>query len=382
MNKTVEKAAIILTSLVILVFVSWSLASKITEASKRVFSPTLEEKISKVAQDSLRYVVHIQVETVDPKDQAGAIKAGLLGSGSGFFFKVEGDTGYLITNHHVIASKIKFSENLTVQVRVVDRPWIYTASVVGWDEIQDIAVLRINKKDDQEDWKAVEFADPDSVTEGNYVVAVGHGMGLPWTVSKGIVTSTDRMVAAFRLMVQSDAPINQGNSGGPLFGVDGKVVGVADLLISPHATGEGAAAGWDGIAMSIAGWQAKLSAESILKNGKKSYPDIDMDFSTATIEHIRSTQAEVSPEDRSYARLDIPNYQAPGYSDGFRDGDIVVEVNGKKIKSPTGFIREILKQEPGDVLNIVVLRDNIKQMFKYKLIPADDTSEETAKKNK
>lgn len=372
MNRILEKAAIAVGSTALAVFVFWQPLSKIPEAYTRATSPTLEEKISKVANDNLKYVVHIQVNTIDPADQEGAMKAGLLGTGTGFFFKVEGDTGYLITNHHVIESQIKYPKNLEVLVRTVNRPWVYKATVVGWDEIQDIAVLRINKKDDQEDWEAVEFADAKSVTEGGYVVAIGHGMGLPWTVSKGIITSTDRMVAAYRMMVQSDAPINQGNSGGPLFDVDGKVVGVADLLVSPHATGQGSTAGWDGIAMSIAGWQAKLSAESILKHGKKMYPDMDMEFSNATIEQIKETQPGVTIKDRSYARLDIPNSDSPGYADGFRDGDIVLEVNGEKIRSSIGIVREVLKHEPGDVLEFVVLRNKERHSFKYKLTAADE----------
>jgi serine protease Do len=380
MNRILEKAAIAAGSIALAVFVFWQPLSKIPEAYTRATSPTLEEKIHKVAADNLKYVVYIQVDTVDPKDQAGAIKAGLLGSGSGFFFKVEGDTAYIITNHHVIASHIKYPKNLHVVVRVVDRPWTYQATVVGWDEVQDVAVLRINKKDDQEDWQAVEFADPEKVAEGDYVVSIGHGMGLPWTISKGIITSTDRMISPFRLMVQSDAPINQGNSGGPLFDVNGRVVGVADLLVSPHA-GNNGSAGWDGIGMSLAGWQSKLSAEKIIRDGKVTYPDMLIEFSHATIEHMKQTQPDVPAKDRSYVRLNIPNNESPGYAEGFRDGDIVLEINGAKIRGSISVAKEILKRSPGDILDIVVLRDKVKQTFKYKLIDAD-TSDYVEKQEK
>ena len=119
MNRILEKAAIAVGSTALAVFVFWQPLSKIPEAYTRATSPTLEEKISKVANDNLKYVVHIQVNTIDPADQEGAMKAGLLGTGTGFFFKVEGDTGYLITNHHVIESQIKYPKNLEVLVRTV-----------------------------------------------------------------------------------------------------------------------------------------------------------------------------------------------------------------------------------------------------------------------
>src|ERR1700688_572468 len=145
----------------------------------------------------------------------------ITGEGSGFFISPD---GYAVTTNHVV------DHAKSVQV-TTDDGTIYTAKVVGTDQKTDLALIKVDGK---KDFSYVKFADQPSRI-GDWVVAVGNPFGLGGTVTAGIVSASGRDIGAgpYDDYVQIDAPINQGNSGGPLFTQDGKVIGVNTAILSP-----------------------------------------------------------------------------------------------------------------------------------------------------
>ena len=145
--------------------------------------------------------------------------------GSGFVIKKDGT---VITNNHVIAN----ADDIIVRVNNKE----YQAKVVGADPYADVAVLKI---DSAESFKPVQFGNSDNARVGDWVVAIGNPFGLGGTVTSGIISARNRDVGLTRYddFIQTDASINQGNSGGPLFNLEGKVIGINTAIIAPGQTG-------------------------------------------------------------------------------------------------------------------------------------------------
>jgi serine protease Do len=147
------------------------------------------------------------------------------GLGSGFIIK---DDGIVITNNHVIAN----AEDILVRVGKKE----YKAKLLGADPYMDIAVLKMETKDK---FKTVKFGDSDTARVGDWAVAIGNPFGLGGTVTAGIISARNRDINLTRYddFIQTDASINQGNSGGPLFNLAGEVIGINTAIIAPGQSG-------------------------------------------------------------------------------------------------------------------------------------------------
>ena len=145
--------------------------------------------------------------------------------GSGFIIK---EDGTIITNNHVIDG----ADDILIKVNLKE----YKAKVIGADPYMDIAVLKIETKDK---FSPVKFGDSDKARVGDWVVAIGNPFGLGGTVTSGIVSARNRDIGMTRYddFIQTDASINQGNSGGPLFNLKGEVVGINTAIIAPGQSG-------------------------------------------------------------------------------------------------------------------------------------------------
>ena len=145
--------------------------------------------------------------------------------GSGFIIKQE---GIVITNNHVIAN----AEDILIKVGDKE----YNAEVIGADPYMDLAVLKMKTKDK---FKPVNFGDSNKARVGDWVVAIGNPFGLGGTVTSGIISARNRQIGLTRYedFIQTDASINQGNSGGPLFNLKGEVIGVNTAIIAPGQSG-------------------------------------------------------------------------------------------------------------------------------------------------
>ena len=145
--------------------------------------------------------------------------------GSGFIIQ---KNGTVITNNHVIVN----AEDIIVRVNNKE----YQAKVIGADPYSDLAVLKIESS---ETFKIVEFGNSDKSRVGDWVVAIGNPFGFGGTVTAGIISSRNRDIGLTRYddFIQTDASINQGNSGGPLFDLNGNVIGINTAIIAPGSSG-------------------------------------------------------------------------------------------------------------------------------------------------
>ena len=292
-------------------------------------------------------VVMIRVTSTNPQVQMG-------GTGSGFIVQIEGNDAWIMTNHHVIAEESRDPEGWKISVNTAMDMWTYDATLVGVDEISDIAIIIITIQDNEE-WEAVEFDDEAGV--GDPVTILGHGMSLPWTSTSGIISYKDRYgTRPYSLMLQVDAVINQGNSGGPVMSSDGKVVGVAQSILSPGRQ----IPGWDGVGMAVSAAQAQRSMNYIMSpqyiaKGYVPYAEYPLSMATFELKDV----VDIDDEDRHYAYIDYPENSQDttvGELAGLLQGDILLEINGEPARSSWIVLKKTVMAFPGDEWDIKVLR--------------------------
>jgi len=271
------------------------------------------------------------------------------GSGSGF---VIDPNGYLLTNNHVVAAA------LTIKV-ILNDGREYAAKILGRDESYDLAVLKIPATG----LKALQFGDSDKVQVGDSVVAFGSPLGLSGTVTQGIISAKDRPVTAgddnsstsFISALQTDAAINPGNSGGPLVDATGAVIGVNSAIASLGSS-LGSQSGSIGLGFAIPINQARKTADQLIKDGKATYPVIgvavDMNY-TGDGALIAKTSSAILAG-------------GPAAKAGLRAGDLITEIDGKKINTAEELIVEIRTHNVGDEVTVTYIRG--KQTGTAKLI--------------
>ena len=259
----------------------------------------------------------------------------MAAAGTGFIFDAD---GYVATNNHVIADADE------VMVTMYDGREL-PAKIVGFDRDTDLAVLKV---DAGEDLPFVEFADSDSVRVGDAVIAIGNPFGLGSTVTAGIVSAQNRVIGAGRFddFMQIDAPINQGNSGGPTFNLEGKVIGVNTAIQSP--TG-----GNVGIGFAIPANLAKEIVADLQDDGQVERGWLGV--------HIQGLDEDLAtgldldaPKGALVAQV-APN--SPAAAAGLEQGDVVLSYNGQAIEEVRDLTRLVAETDPGTDAEVVVWRD-------------------------
>ncbi|HMA74346.1 MAG TPA: trypsin-like peptidase domain-containing protein [Xanthobacteraceae bacterium] len=259
--------------------------------------------------------------------------------GSGFFISAD---GYVVTNDHVV------SGNKIVEVRI-DSGKSYKAKVVGTDPTSDLALLKVDGRDD---FIHANFADsPPNV--GDRVIAIGNPFGLGGTVTAGIVSAQGRDVSnpTYEDLIQIDAPVNRGNSGGPTFDVAGHVIGVNSIIFSP--TG-----GSVGIGFAIPSEKAKSVVRQLKEKGVVTRGWMGMQFQSVS-EEIADTL--------EYAKAGgilIADVKAagPAAAAGLKPGDIVNSMNGEPVRDSHEFNRMLDATPPGAVVVLGVVQDGRAQL--------------------
>jgi putative serine protease PepD len=259
-------------------------------------------------------------------------------TGSGFVIDAN---GYLLTNNHVVA------DSLTIKVLLNDGRE-FAARILGRDESYDLAVLKIEASG----LKALQLGDSEKVQVGDPVIAIGSPLGLSGTVTQGIISAKNRPVTAgadesdsatsFISALQTDAAINPGNSGGPLVDATGAVIGVNSAIASLGSSGSGSI----GLGFAIPINQARKTADQLIKNGKATYPvigvAIDMNYNGVGALIAKSASAI------------LPG--GPAAKAGLRAGDLITEIDGKKINAPEELIVEVRTHNVGDEVTITYIR--------------------------
>lgn len=259
-------------------------------------------------------------------------------SGSGFVYSAD---GYIVTNYHVI------DDSNAITVTTYDGK-TYTAKVVGCDERSDIAVLQINA----ENLQPVTLGNSDALRVGDTVLAIGNPLGeLTFSLTMGIVSAVGREVTlssgSTTALIQTDAAINSGNSGGPLFNVYGEVVGITNAKYSSSALSGQASI--DNIGFAIPINQVQRIVDSIIEFGYIVKP------------YLGVTVTSVSSELQSYgipqgASIQTVNEDSPAEKAGLQVKDIITAVGETEIRSNSDLVRAVSSSKPGDKLTLRIYR--------------------------
>ena len=256
------------------------------------------------------------------------------GEGSGF---VISEDGLLLTNHHVIAD----ADQITVTLQDGRR---IEAEVVGSDASIDIALLRLEGRDR---WPHVTLADSEAVQVGDWVLSMGNALGLGTTATFGIVSGKGRVLGHDVLgredFIQTDAAINQGNSGGPLFDLHGRVIGMNTAII----------AGANTVGFAIPSNLILSVLQDLERNGRVARGFLGVQPQTLS-EELRE-----SLEVRAAKGVVIANVtdDTPAQEYGLQTGDVVLGVDGEAIESDTDLIRAISAKRPGDQVELQIERN-------------------------
>jgi len=254
--------------------------------------------------------------------------------GSGF---VISKSGFIVTNNHVVENasdiQVTFTDGLKIE-----------AKLIASDKETDLALLKVES---DSDLPFVSFGDSDSAKVGNWVMAIGNPYGLGGTVTAGIVSARGRMLGGrYDNFIQTDASINKGNSGGPLFDLEGNVIGVNSAIISPSG-------GSIGIGFAIPSNLVSNIIDQLQKNG-----EIKRAWLGVRIQEVTDEIAKSVGLAKTYGALvQGLTAESPAAISGVEEGDIIIEFNGNEVESVRVLPRLVADAEIGEFAEVKVWRN-------------------------
>ena len=267
-----------------------------------------------------------------------------LAQGSGFFISPD---GFVVTNNHVVED----AEDITVTLENGDK---YPATLVGTDPRTDVALIKV--KADGKTFPFVEFETKDPRV-GDWVLAVGNPFGLGGTVTAGIISAHNRDIGSGPYdYLQIDAAVNRGNSGGPSFDLDGKVVGVNTAIFSPSG-------GNVGIAFAV---PAALVQEVVTQ--LKATGTVDRGWLGVVIQNVSDDIADsIGMKEAKGAMITKVTEDGPAAKEDLKAGDVIVEVNGEKIEDSRDLARKVAELHPDTPVKLSIVRYGEKREVTMKL---------------
>ncbi|MGQ9647550.1 MAG: DegQ family serine endoprotease [Thermodesulfobacteriota bacterium] len=255
-----------------------------------------------------------------------------MGGGSGVIVDPK---GHILTNHHVVAGADK------ITIRLLDGREL-KGRVRGTDPRTDLAVLEVEATN----LPAATLGDSDKIEVGEWAIAIGSPFGLEETVTVGVISAKGRTglrTGTYEDFIQTDASINPGNSGGPLVNIDGEVIGINAMIIQPG----------QGIGFAIPINLARSIMSELIKTGKVVRPWVGVGLQDLTEELAKSFDLK----EKEGALISQVYEGSPAEKSGLRTGDVIVQIDGKKVQNSQEVIREVLKKKVGDKVEFVVIRE-------------------------
>ncbi|HJN94217.1 MAG TPA: Do family serine endopeptidase [Gammaproteobacteria bacterium] len=302
------------------------------ESRRPILDPELEEQLRRLNPGE---ELDLNIEELPEMRQRGAV-------GSGFLISAD---GYVMTNNHVVvgADEIKVTLN--------DRR-VFDAEVIGLDEPSDLALLKIAA----DDLPFVEFGDSDALRVGEWVLAIGSPFGLEFSAAAGIISAMSRSSPGqfvrgrstynYMSFIQTDVAINQGNSGGPLFNLDGEVIGINSQIVS--STG-----GSNGISFSIPSNVAMNVVAQLKETG-----NVERGLLGVRMQEVDYALAEIFGMDLPRgAFVDEVQADSPAEVAGIRNEDIIVDFNGHEIEYFTDLPFYVGQYRPRTEAEVTLFRD-------------------------
>ena len=263
---------------------------------------------------------------------APPVKRKQMGEGSGVIVDPK---GYILTNYHVVAGAEKITIHLFDGRELV-------GTVRGTDSRTDLAVVHV----DATDLPVATLGDSDKIQVGEWAIAIGSPFGLEETITVGVISAKGRSglgTGNYEDFIQTDASINPGNSGGPLVNIDGEVVGINAMIIQPG----------QGIGFAIPINLARSIMLELISTGKVIRPWVGIGLQDITPDLMKFFNLK----EKEGALISQVYGESPAEKAGLKVGDVVIEVDGAKIKNSQDVVREVLKKKVGQKVNFVVLRE-------------------------
>lgn len=270
-----------------------------------------------------------------------------MGLGSGVIISTD---GYILTNHHVVdgAEQIKVDLN---DGRTLD------AKLVGSDPPSDLAVLKINASG----LPVLALGDSDKVRVGDVVLAIGNPLGIGQTVTMGIISAKGRQTrlagsGSFEDFLQTDAPINQGNSGGALVSTNSELIGINSQILSPSG-------GSIGIGFSIPSNMARTISDTLVKTGKVQRGQLGVRVIRPASEEAKKLGIK---ENKGVVVYEVQSGGAAERA-GMKKGDVIIAFNGTPVSDSNAFRNMVASTAPGTDVTLTILRDGREQQIRATL---------------
>jgi len=345
-------SSVFLAAMVLVMVPSWGCSAASKNAAPISTAKDLGQAFVEVAKKVLPSVVSIRSErtvTIDSfgkdffkgtpfedffKGHGGAppSKQKQMGEGSGVIVDAK---GYILTNYHVVGEADKLT------VRFFDGRE-FKATIQGTDPKTDLAVVHV----EAESLPVATLGDSDKLQVGEWAIAIGSPFGLQETVTVGVISAKGRSglgTGTYEDFIQTDASINPGNSGGPLVNIEGEVVGINAMIIQPG----------QGIGFAIPINLAKTIMADLITNKKVTRPWVGIGLQDLTEDLVKSFNLK----DKEGTLINQVFEGSPAEKVGLKAGDIVMEVDGVKVKNSQDLVKEVLKKKVGQNIRLGIIRE-------------------------
>ena len=270
--------------------------------------------------------------------------------GSGFLISPD---GYVVTNNHVISAGSADAVVQSITVTLTNGKE-YKAKLIGNDQASDLAVLKI----DGTNLPFVKFGNSDSARVGDWIIAIGQPFGIGSSVTAGIISAVHRVTGGgpYDRFIQTDAAINKGNSGGPMFDMQGNVIGINSQILSPSG-------GNVGIGFAIPATEAKPIVDTLMKGGK-----VQRGYLGVQIQPMTDDMADAMGIEKGKGEM-IAAVEPGGAAAkaGIKQGDVVLKVNGQDVTNDQSLSYLVANVKPGETVPFEILRDGKRMTVKATL---------------
>ena len=330
------------------------------DVSSRILPSVVEIDVVNVVQAQLPNIAspfEFFFAPGSPNNQPKTQELRQEGLGSGVMVKRAGDSVYVLTNNHVVGE----AEEITVKLADGRS---FTAKLVGTDPKKDLALVMFTT---DQSVPLAELGDSDTLEVGDWVLAVGSPLGFHSTVTEGIVSAIGReslpgsAVASFTDYIQTDAAINQGNSGGALVDIQGRVVGINSWIASPSG-------GNVGLGFAIPINNAKSTIQDLITKGRASYGWLGINMGTLSDQEAGNLYGQ--PIHGAFVSGVYEN--SPAEKGGILPGDEITAVNGEKVTDPTQLLLAVGNLDPGTTAEFTVVRDRQQLLLEVNIAERQD----------
>jgi 2-alkenal reductase len=323
-----------------------------TPAQHQTSAPAIPSIPTDVADDTSQTMVaavkRVAPAVVTVLNRTGRGEQGINGSGSGVIIN---PNGYILTNHHVVEGAT------SLEVFFADSS-LHSARLIGSDPLSDIAVIQVN---DSVPAVAV-IGNSDNLQAGEQVLAIGSPLGnFRNTVTAGVVSALNRSVSSLEGLIQTDAAINRGNSGGPLINLRGEVVGINTLVVRGNSFDS--VAPTEGLGFAVPSSIFKNVSEQLISQGEVKYPYLGIHY--MMIDGQIAAQRNLPVQQGALVLETVPG--TPASRGDLQDQDIITEINSVSLALENSLRYELMHYKPGETVTLTVLRNGKERTLKVTL---------------